>query len=140
MSNSFPSIPSDLALTYVWYEFVVPDNSGNNFPYTYTGGNANQLPINYGGMWSVDGTGSYPSQPNVQFVFDTPGAFGTFDQTAAEVVVTTVANDMCQLVADTAGLTLEEVQATATVNRIWYFSDTTGWSATYNDTMTYPPV
>jgi hypothetical protein len=72
--------------------------------------------------------------------FNTPGTYGTFDQTTFEADLAASITAICQLQADALGQTLAEVQTGITVTRQWGWSNGSGGSAGYSDTMTYPPA
>lgn len=78
---------------------------------------------------------------SVPFQFTTPGEFGTFDQTTIEAAITAQITAECQLMSDASGDSLATVQASVgSVQRTWGFTDGSGWTASYSDTMTYPPA
>ena len=137
MSNSFPSLPSDLLLAQIQYTLPALSTLYDTPPvvYGFTGGNS----VGSGGISVQVELGNNPPIC-VIFSFDTPGSFGTFDQTAAETAVAAVVTDICQLMADWELTTLAAIQATVTVPRTWTWTDSAGYSLTYADTMTYPPA
>ena len=128
MSNSFPPVPTDFDLLAITYTLTgLPSAGTGNIAYTFTGGYV-------GGVNNGVGPDSGSGNPSVQFVFDTPGSFGTFDQTDVEVVVTALFNDFCQTAADSVGQTLAEVQIACAVERQWTWNDPAGYVLYYTDT------
>lgn len=124
MSNNFPSVPTDFEMASILYTANFP----SVIPATIGGAVVNMQ----GNLSNLGGSGA------LQLVFSTPGSFGTFDQTAAETGIRTVVTDICQLMADLQQKTLATVQAEVTIDRGWTWTDTSGNTATYTDTMVYP--
>ena len=129
MSNSFPAVPADLALASIEYDVAFPAPGQAATGLTFTG----VTPI-------LAGMGAFAVGSLALFVFDTPGSFGTFDQTTAETALAALVTDACQFLADASGEALAAVQASVTVTRRWTWTDATANRATYADTMAYPPA
>lgn len=132
MANSFPPVPTDLLLGSLTYttSFGSEPAPSSAVPLTFTDTNTN-----FGG-----GLGGLASGSTITFTFPTPGTFGTFDQTTAEATIATLITDACQVLADLTGTPLATVQAAIKVARNWVWYDSAGNTATYADTMTYPPA
>jgi hypothetical protein len=132
MSNHFPTIPT-LNLTAVTYEA------------DWTSGNLQHLD-------GFDVTGVVPMNEvagpqilgsslilNVPFNFTTPGDAGSFDQDASEAAIAAVLDEIAQAVATATDETLATVQGWITVQRQWFWQDSSfQYNLTHNDTMTYP--
>lgn len=138
MANHFPTIPS-LSLVSVTYtagwNYSVGANNLTDLTYFDVTGVTPMadtgLPV------SIIGTAATPLA--VPFTFTTPGDSGSFDQDTEEGNVATVLDDIAQAVATATGNTLATVQGWLTVNRQWFWQDSTGkFNLQYNDTMTYP--
>lgn len=129
MSNSFPPIPPDLVLASIEYDATFPTNAAPSLipDLSFTGVSTSVIAL---GAFGVGGL--------VAFYFDTPGSFGAFDQAAAETAVKMMATDCCQFITDITGIPLATVQAGVTITRRWTWTDTTGSTARYADTMVYP--
>lgn len=125
MSNNFPAVPTDFVLAQVMYQVTFPSVQPKS-PFTGVG-----IAMG-GGLNNLGGLGY------VQYVFTTPGSFGTFDQTTAETAVKKIITDVCQLFADLSGQTLAQEQAGVTVKRLWTWTDAGGNQANYSDTLVYP--
>jgi hypothetical protein len=131
MSNSFPSVPTDLQLQSVVYTL----NFGGDIP---TPGPALTFDGVGTGLWGA--ISSLGGQGGVAFTFDTPGDAGSFDQEAAEAQLASIVTDIFQLMSDLTGVPVATLASSVTVNRRWTWTDATGSQATYTDTMTYPPA
>lgn len=135
MSNHFPAIPGDLAVSQIMY-FATGQNAeiSSSSPFYFASG-----------VQSVGGP--LNPQGNIgqwNFSFTTPGEYGTFDQDTVEAAIARVITDLAQSGVDNYGVPLADIQATISVSRTYFFtspSNMNNWPGLYyNDTMTYPPA
>lgn len=129
MSNSFPSVPADLALSSITYvvNFDGPIGGGVSFgpALTFDGVTTGSI----GALAALGGAGG------IQFTFQTPGSFGAFDQTAAETALTQTVSAIFSLMSVISGVPVDTMAADVSVSRIWTWTDSAGNHATYTDTM-----
>lgn len=133
MSNHFPtSAPGDLELVTIQYDIVVSPN------YSSITAGAFYFSSDVSSGVAIGGNNYPGTMPLLQFGFDTPGTFGSFDQDTVEAAIATWVTSQCQSIADVTGQTLADVQAEVTINRNWAWTDSGGYYLTYSDTLSYP--
>lgn len=130
MSNNFPSVPTtNLVLTSVEYNADFGAASqGSPGALSFAGST-----VQFGGALSGLANGSA-----VEYVFTTPGTFGSFDQTSAETAIKGVITAACNVLVAISGAPLATIQGMVTITRRWTWTDPTGNRATYTDTLAYP--
>lgn len=132
MANSFPTVPSDLQLVSITYMLNFNGPVGGGVPVgsnlTFTGVTTNTI----GALGALGGSGG------IQFTFDTPGSFGSFDQTAAETALAGVIQGVFSLMSVITGESISSFASELSVIRQWYWTDGSGNTATYADTMPLP--
>lgn len=128
MSNHFPAMPTDLQVLQLSYLALLP-------AVTIQPGSV----LDYGPQ--VNGQLVY-TVPNLgaSFTFTAPGQLGTFDQDIFEAELAASITAVCQVLSSMSGVVLAALQKQVTVRRNWSWSDPTGFSALFEDTMTYPPA
>lgn len=129
MANSFPSVPTDYALKSVVYLVDFDGPVGGGIPlgssFTFSGGESTTV----GALAALGGTGG------LGFIFDTPGAFGTFDQSSIEASIAAVLGNVFQLVSTLTDDSITDIELGVSVTRTWTWSDAAGNTATYTDAM-----
>jgi len=129
VANNFPAVPSGLLLTSVEYAASFGQASqATPAALSFTG-----TSIQFGGAFNALGGGSA-----VEYVFNTPGTFGSFDQTTAEANIKTLMTNACQVLVTITGIPLATIQAAVSISRRWTWTDAAGSRAVFTDTLTYP--
>jgi hypothetical protein len=125
MSNNFPSVPTDYQLQSIDYQLNFNVGVSPGPALTFAGVSTST----WGGFSSLGAGGG------MQFTFATPGALGSFDQTAAETALAKVVADIFQLMTDITGVAVATLEQNFSVARRWTWVDAAGNTATYTDTM-----
>lgn len=126
MTNNFPTPPTDVQLRSVSYTMnfgAITLTPGDSL--TFTGGSTNL----FGAVVGLGNAGG------LMFSFDTPGSFGSFDQTTIESGMMKIGMDIFQLMSDLTGQSIPSLSANFSVERTWTWVDAAGNTATYTDTM-----
>lgn len=137
MSNHFPTVP-DLELVTLTYSPNM-NNAGTGNLMALAGFSVEGISV-AGNILTDPLTGSalYPIL-NLVLNFTTPGDAGSFDQDSAESELAGLLDSLCEAVTAATGAELATVQGWVTINRTWFYQDSTdNWALTYTDTMTYP--
>lgn len=129
MANNFPAVPADLALASVEYDVVFPQGSDLAAGLTFTGVTT-----------LLTAARALATGQLAVFYFDTPGDFGAFDQDAAEAALVTLLDDCVQFLSDATGDAVSIIKPQVTVTRLWTWQDPGGSSASFTDSMAYPPA
>jgi hypothetical protein len=121
-----------MTLDSVAYRLIVPTPQGSL---------AGSLGLGAGVSVQMSGVvASSGDEDTILFAFSTPGDTGNFDQDAAEATIASLVTEICQYVAGLGSQSLTAVQSGTIVQRLWTWSDGGGFTAYYEDTMTYPPA
>lgn len=125
----------DLSLESIAYTFVFAGSSNGTANVLTPGASLTFTDVSTG----LGGTLAALTQGGgIQFGFNTPGQFGSFDQTAAETALEKVVTDVFQLISDITGTPVADLAKVFSVNRVWTWTDSSGNCATYTDTMPMP--
>lgn len=130
MTNHFPSIPTDLSIKTVTYTLNFGQGTLDVIPALQFTGVSTFL---FGALNSLG------NQGGVQFTFTEAGTPGGFDQDTVESQLDGLATAVFQLMAALTGQTVSSLAANFSVSRNWSWVDSSGNTATYNDTMPYTP-